>query len=563
MAEAFAKKYAPPDVEIISAGIENGEIHSFTKVAMAEAGYDIKGQKTKVLDEIESFDVDVVVTLCEELSENCPMFPGTPASISWSLKNPAAAEGSKTEVLGRFRIVRDEIHRLVRDFFGYGYFETLIKLKDDTKMILNNMAEGIIIHDLNRKILHFNRAAEAITGYRAWRVIGRNCHDVFPGGFCGDKCNFCEDQVQCFKRLEYPVDITTSSGDKRRVEMSVVPINDQKNNMTGVMASFKDVTRVIHLEEQVDELMQFQGIVGRDQKMLEVYDNIADVASSDMPVMITGETGTGKELAAAAIHELSGRKEKLFVPVNCAALPEGTIESELFGHVKGAFTGAIRDKKGRFELADGGTIFLDEVGDLSPAVQVKLLRVLQEHTVEKIGGEETIKVDTRVVSATNKNLKELIKKGKFREDLYYRLCVVPIVIPPLRDRAGDIPLIARHILNKLGRQYNRLDIEFSQECRDILKSYDWPGNVRQLQNAIQYAFIKCKGVIIKPRHLPEEIISNVKIAGPKKGPGRIPKLSAVDVANAMKETGGNKSKAARILKVGRATLYRFLEENKE
>ncbi len=333
------------------------------------------------------------------------------------------------------------------------------------------------------------------------------------------------------------------------------------------------VKNAVHTSQMAKKLSEYKtshehrsrygDIIGESAAMQKVYELIDAVAESDAPVLITGETGTGKELVAAAIHRESPRAEKMFVPVNCGALPEGIIESELFGHVKGAFTGAIRDKKGRFELADGGTIFLDEVGDLPPATQVKLLRVLQERTFERVGGEDVLKVDVRVISATNKDLKSLMAQGKFREDLFYRLCVAPIELPPLRDRRTDIPLLANQFLSSFTSGSGKRNVSLSDESMEIFLDYDWPGNIRQLQNAIEFALLKCKGDTIEPYCLPPELeqeTSGRDGETPKK-PGRKHVLDRESVLAALKEAGGNKAKAARILRVGRATLYRFIDDN--
>jgi transcriptional regulator with PAS, ATPase and Fis domain len=327
----------------------------------------------------------------------------------------------------------------------------------------------------------------------------------------------------------------------------------------GVLVSFRDLTRERRLARRLGEVDSFAGIVGKDTKMLEVFDLIRDLADSNAPVLVQGESGTGKELVAAAIHNEGQRANRLFVPVNCGALPESLLESELFGHVKGAFTGAIRDKKGRFELADGGTIFLDEIGDIPPATQVRLLRVLQDGTFERVGSERTIKVDVRLISATNKNLTEEIAAGRFREDLFYRLSVVPVVLPPLRDRRNDIPLLVDHVLRREIERMNREEITISPEVMGILLSHDWPGNVRELQNWIQFALVKCKGEVIKAEHLPPRIGSPPGPTRRARRP-RSRKLNAISVRSALAETGGNKVEAARRLGVSRATLYRFLDE---
>lgn len=287
--------------------------------------------------------------------------------------------------------------------------------------------------------------------------------------------------------------------------------------------------------------------------MLQIFEQIRELATNDYPVHITGETGTGKELVAAAIHNESQRGGGPFVPINCGALPEGVLESELFGHVKGAFSGAIRNKKGRFQMADGGTIFLDEVVDLPKNMQVKLLRVLQEGTLERVGAEETVSVNVRLISAANRDLRREVERKNFREDLYYRLNVVPLELPPLRDRKKDIPLLAEQFLKQASKEGQKI-AGLSKESISIMLDYSWPGNVRELQNAIHYGLVKCRGRVIRPKDLPLELKSRTS----RRGPGR--KLDAVRVGAALELTGGNKAKAARHLNVGRATLYRFLEE---
>ena len=328
----------------------------------------------------------------------------------------------------------------------------------------------------------------------------------------------------------------------------------------GVLACFRDLTAEIHQARRLGKVDQFAGIVGCDPQMLALYELIPELAESNAPVLIQGESGTGKELVAAALHNEGPRVDKMFVPVNCGALPEGLLESELFGHVKGSFTGAVRDKKGRFELADGGTIFLDEIGDISPAMQVKLLRVLQEGCFEWVGGEKTVKVNVRVVSATHRDLTKEMALGRFREDLFYRLSVVPLVVPPLRDRRTDIPLIANHFLRHLA---GGKAIVFSPEALDFMITYAWPGNVRELQNWIQFALIKCKTGIIMPEHLPPIALKVASVVQgelrSEPGKGR-PRLSRESVQVAITKAGGNKVEAAKALGVSRATLYRFLDE---
>jgi PAS domain S-box-containing protein len=438
--------------------------------------------------------------------------------------------------------------------------ENLMCHQDNLETVLDNLKEGIIAHDMDRRIFFFNKEAERITGYRRREILGRDCHDAFGSPFCGEHCAFCVDDPVIADSAEYTINITTKSGEPRRLEATVTSMKDVEGRLTGVLSSFRDVTDLFSLKMKAGELTSFGNIIGQDSKMLDIFQQIRDVAGYDYTVHISGETGTGKELVANAIHNESPRAGAPFVPINCGALPEGLIESELFGHVKGAFTGAVRDKKGRFELADGGTTFLDEVAELSNNMQVKLLRFLQEGRFERVGGERTTSVNVRVISATNQSLKEAVKQGRFRDDLYYRLCVIPIHLPPLRDRKIDIPLLVDRFLQEAADRYDRQPLKVSRKAMSLILDYHWPGNVRELQNALQFAFVKCNGKSIAAQDLPLELreAENTCI---RRGPSR--KLEAEAVRTALIKTGGNKAKAAKLLGVGRATLYRFLGDHPE
>ena len=292
--------------------------------------------------------------------------------------------------------------------------------------------------------------------------------------------------------------------------------------------------------------------------MREVLSLVYRVAPTEWNVLITGETGTGKELVAREIHIRSPRNSEILVTVDMGAIPSTLFESELFGHEKGAFTGALRDKNGRFELAGGGSVFLDEVTELSNNMQAKILRVLQEGQFERVGGEQTVTVDVRVISATNKNLKDAVKRGQFREDLYYRLNVIPIHLPPLRERKIDIHLLSEHFLQEARERYGRKKLRISSKAMSLMLDYRWPGNVRELQNAIQFAIVKSNGRVIAADDLPLELrdLENICV---RRGPSR--KLDVDSVRSALERTGGNKVKAAKLLGVGRATLYRFLGDH--
>jgi PAS domain S-box-containing protein len=438
--------------------------------------------------------------------------------------------------------------------------ENLMCHRDNLEHVLDNLKEGIIAHDMSRRIFFFNQEAERISGYSRKDVLGKDCHEAFGHPFCGGRCKFCDEVPDITDNSESTLTITTRSGESRRVEMSITSMMDDGGDLVGVLTSFRDITDLFSLQLQAGKLTSFGNIIGQDHKMYKIFKHIRDVSGYDYPVHISGETGTGKELVAHAIHNESSRNGASFVPINCGALPEGLIESELFGHVRGAFTGAIRDKKGRFELADGGTAFLDEVAELSNNMQAKLLRFLQENQFERVGGEHTLSVEVRIISATNKNLKEAVKKGSFREDLYYRLNVIPIHMPPLRERKIDIPLLIERFLQEAAERYGRDPLKVSAKAMSLLLDYQWPGNVRELQNAVQFAFVKCSGNTLDADDLPMELreIENTCI---RRGPAK--KLNSEGVRAALIKTGGNKAKAAKLLGVGRATLYRFLPDHPE
>jgi len=583
IAAGFARAREAENVDVSSGGCQRADqVHPMAVQVMAEVGIDISGQSPTLFSNLSPRDIDVVVTLCTQAALDCPLLlQGHPIQVNWNLPDPVVVEGSPRERLDVFRRMRDKISRLVDELFDRGYLKALWWANDKANLILNTFSEGIIAHDMNRHITFFNAAAEAITGYRRDEVIGRDCHDVFPGNFCGAKCSFCG-KPPSFDSAQYAVNFTTKTGEERFLEMSVRAIKDDDGSMHGVLASFRDLTLQHDMAQRLGEIESFAGIIGRDKKMLELFDLIRSVADSNVPVLIQGESGTGKELVAAAVHNEGRRAHGMFVPVNCGALPEGLLESELFGHVRGAFTGAIRDKKGRFELADGGTIFLDEIGDISPAMQVKLLRVVQAGAFERLGGVETIHSDIRIISATNKDLKAEIAAGRFREDLYYRLCVVPIELPPLRQRCGDIPLLVDHIIKRVADEAQSENLSLSPAALDAVLSYEWPGNIRELQNALQFARVKCRGDVIEVNHLPPHLLNAIMgspvqrasmsrartfasaSAGGTSSPDRPGGhrrtiLTAEAVQAVLRQTDGNKAKAARVLGVARATLYRFLK----
>jgi sigma-54 dependent transcriptional regulator, acetoin dehydrogenase operon transcriptional activator AcoR len=430
---------------------------------------------------------------------------------------------------------------------------------------------GVLIVDKDRMVLALNNALEKTFSMNRSDSVNRRGGEVLqcihassnPEG-CGfsKACGECSvrnialDAVSG-KRVERRLAEFQSrvNGNARTLKLLLSAAPFSHNNEQLAIVIIEDITELSTLRQRLKVEQSFAGIIGSDPAMHDLFETIRDLTDVKIPVLIEGESGTGKELVASAIHNEGTRADKPFVPVNCAALPEGIIESELFGHVKGAFTGALRDKKGRFELAHGGTLFLDEVADLPRSAQAKLLRVLQSGCFERVGDEKTITTDVRIISATNKDLKKEVDKGNFREDLYYRLKVVPIRILPLRKRKGDIPLLVNHFLRQAIDEGFRF-AEISNTAMASMMDYSWPGNVRELQGAIRFALIKSRGNHIQPEDLPIELRprTDSSIPGPSK------KLSHENVKTALTQSGGNKTRAAHLLGVSRATFYRFLKD---
>jgi sigma-54 dependent transcriptional regulator, acetoin dehydrogenase operon transcriptional activator AcoR len=509
--------------------------------------------------ETKSIRFQVVISIGKAGSTDIPSFSGMPVHIHWTL--PELSETPESERATEFKLIYHELYERLSQFFKEGTLDSIVQSRVALGSLIDNLTDGVMAHDENRKIFVFNKAAEIITGYLAEDVIGRDCHIIFPGRFCGGDCSFCKGEDHKSDRLKYPHSFIRTDSTIRDLEMSVVSLRTPEEKILGALVIFRDMTELNKLRRTVYNGTGFHGIIGQHESMQKVFTSIEELSKVNVPILIQGESGTGKEMVARALHILSTRANQPFVPVNCGALPEGTLESELFGHVRGAFTGAIRDRKGRFELADKGTLFLDEIGEIVSGIQVKLLRVLQEKSFVPVGGEKTTKVSVRVICATNKDLKEATKQGQFREDLFYRLAVVPIYLPPLRERKSDIPLLVDFYLKRFSDEMGITTTAISTEAMEILMSYLWPGNVRELRNAVQYGIIKSHGKAIEAWHLPQEVtyIERSQTTDTS-GPGRPSKLTYKLATETLRKYAGNKAKAARDLGVSRTTLYRALQK---
>jgi transcriptional regulator with GAF, ATPase, and Fis domain len=340
---------------------------------------------------------------------------------------------------------------------------------------------------------------------------------------------------------------------------STHPLIDRRGVFTGAVMVVRDETRLASLEQVLQERRCFHNLVGVSERMQNIYSLIGSLADVETTVLIAGESGTGKELVAEALHFMGGRRDRPLVKVNCSILSENLLESELFGHVKGAFTGAVCDRAGRFQKADGGSIFLDEIGDISPRVQASLLRVLQEKEFERVGDSKPVRVDVRIIAATNKDLREMVKRGEFREDLYYRLKVVELSLPPLRDRKEDIPLLVEHCLGQFNGKFHKKIDNLSADVERIFMNYSWPGNVRELKHALEHAFILCSGNTITADLLPLHLIAASREAGDASR-GANERVDAQTILRTLEKTAWNKARAARLLGVDRKTLYRNIKK---
>ncbi len=425
--------------------------------------------------------------------------------------------------------------------------------------IFRTVSDSILMVDREGCLVQFNSTAERICGYGR-ELIGIGAAEIKLG--CGGECRSLLLEVlengtsRELKRIE----CRSHGGKARVVTVTATPVVESDGAISGAVAVIRDETALVELERTQQRRGRFHGIVGASEAMQRVYSMIESLADLPTTVLIFGESGTGKELVAAALHESGSRAKGPFVKVNCSALSEHLLESELFGHVRGAFTGAIADKVGRFQKAHGGTLFLDEIGDISPAIQMRLLRVLQESEFERVGESHSIKVDVRIIAASNQSLAEKVAQGIFRQDLYYRLNVVRLDVPPLRSRRDDTELLVAHFLMQFNTRFSKAVTAVSHDVAALFTTYEWPGNVRELEHAIEHACILCKSSIISVDDLPPDLrgaAPPVPIAG---GEGTVSQAVILTIDDALAASGGNKVRAAKMLGISRMTLYRQLAE---
>jgi PAS domain S-box-containing protein len=476
---------------------------------------------------------------------------GTPICLNTSpLRN---AQGETVGVVETIRVVT-HINRLI---------EELSEQRNTVQGVLDSIAEGVLTVDREGRITSLNRAAQRILGCSQEEAFGRSSAAFLPPEIGGLASPLRETLTTGRHVRSREVSILDGKGRAIPLNLYTAPFRDEAGTTRGAVCTLRDLREIERIVDERRQRAPFLGIIGTHPRMREVFDLVEMIRDSDSTVLIQGESGTGKGLLAQALHRAGPRRQHPFVKVSCAALPETLLESELFGHERGAFTGAIRDRKGRFELADKGTIFLDEIGDLSLSVQVKLLRVLQEQEFERLGGNQTVRVDVRVIAATHRDLARLLREGKFREDLFYRLNVIPVQLPPLRERRSDIPLLVDHLLDRLASQGKGRATSFSPRAMAILMDHHWPGNVRELENAIEHAVVCSRGSVIEPEALPRALL----LPGPagaapavQREPGpRVPGDEREQILRALESCRWNRGRAAARLGIDRTTLWRKMQ----
>jgi PAS domain S-box-containing protein len=426
-------------------------------------------------------------------------------------------------------------------------------------VILDSIADGVFTVDASWTITSFNKAAQAITGVPLCEAMGRKCWEVLHADVCERDCLLATTMKTRRPCVNRTVHIVDKDGVKIPVSVSTAILRGPDGTVCGGVETFRDLSEVEDLRKEITGRRSFGDIVTADHRLVGMFDILPAVAQSDAPVLILGESGTGKELLARAVHDLSARKNGPFVAVNCGALPETLLESELFGYRKGAFTDAKHDKPGRFDRAKNGTLFLDEIGDMPKPVQAKLLRVLQERMYEPLGATEAVKADARIVAATNRDLAAMTESGEFRKDLYYRVNVMPFTLPPLRERAADIPLLVEHLVRRYNTVYRKNVERLSADAMAVLMAHSYPGNVRELENILQYAFVLCGNAAIEKKHLPDSLIRTIASPVGKQVRRSWEDFERARIGEALARNRYNRTKTAQELGIHAVTLWRKMK----
>lgn len=519
------------------------------------------------------------------LGQDCrEVFTGVPCMVSCVLRNQDASDDtwepdvevidenrnrhlitrmatpvydSNNRLAGCMTILQD--HSPITDLIDRVHYE-----ERSLKIILDNLEVGILTVNRGGLVTFFNQAAEKISGYSRDEILGQSCEKIFSGQSAKDVCLLHESIMSGEAKTSHNGEMVDKDGMVIPIRANYMALKNEKNTIIGGLATFYDMTLVHQLDKAISNQYNFHDMIGKDPAMQKIFEMVQVVAKSDTTVLIEGPTGTGKDLLAKIIHSTSRRAHKPMVIINCAAIPENLIESEIFGYVKGAFTGADKDKPGRFQEAEGGTIFLDEIGDLPMPLQAKLLRVLEEKEFYPLGSRHTRKVDVRILSATNRGLEKLVSEGSFRKDLFYRLNVMRIELPPLKRRMADLPLLIRHILRQLGAAKGMSPPMISESAMEILLNFDYPGNVRELENILEHALIICRDKVIQTDHLPDYVQARRSLTETafSEEPDT-PRIQDIKeralILKMLNKFKGHRQKAALALGMDRTTLWRKMK----
>ena len=530
----------------------NFKISVFNSMAEMLTGYSAKEALGKYCDEI--FKTNICGESCILLKsikekrtiKRSGIFMTRADGTHFPVEITASPLFVKGELVGGLEIFRD------------------ISFEVQMQTILENIGDGVFSVDNHFHIICYNPALERITGYKSYEVLGKSCQEVFRSELCDRECPVAlaiSEGKKISNKFTY---FQHKSGRKIPVSITVAPIRDSEGRLLGAVETVRDLTEILSLRKELNKDYRLGDIISKSPKIKRILDILPDIAESESTVLITGESGTGKEIFARAIHDLSPRRNGPFVAVNCAAIPDTLLESELFGYKAGAFTDAKKDKPGRFAMAKGGTLFLDEIGEIPASLQVKLLRVLETKEYEPLGASRPEKADVRIIAATNQDLERLVEKGLFRQDLFYRLNVARIHLPPLRERKEDIPLLVEHFIQKFRASKGRNIIGITEEALKILLNYDFPGNVRELENIIEYCFIVCKEGLIYPEHLPEYLYHPQKEEEETlfsfDKPMKLEEIEKIAILQALKRNKWKKLATCRELGISKDTLRRKLKK---
>jgi sigma-54 dependent transcriptional regulator, acetoin dehydrogenase operon transcriptional activator AcoR len=555
----------PDGISVIGSDLN---IIVFNEAASRISGYeedDLIGKNCGILFRAHTEDMKYIKESLEEnrvfanIAINITDIKGNKKNVLSSI-TPITKENSVLSVVFVFRDTNEML--TLTDELAEKTLE-LIDQKNKLDAIFNSNIEGTFTIDNDWNVTSFNKSAETITGFKRSEALGKKCWDIFNSAICRNGCHMEQTIHKGKPMIGNELEILNKDGRKIPIRVNSGSLLNNKMENIGAVETFIDISEVKNLSAHLDEFYKFENIVGRNKEISQVFASLESVSQTDSSVLITGESGTGKELAARAIHLKSSRKKMPFIAVNCSAYVETLIESELFGHEKGSFTGAVKTRIGKFELAQGGTLFLDEIGDLSLSVQTKLLRVLETREFERVGGNKIIKLNARIIVATNKNLSEAIATGRFREDLFYRINIINIHMPALRKRFDDLPLLIKHFIEVFNNKFNKKVKQLSAPVYDILSEYDWPGNIRELENVIEHCYVMCSGDVIDMECLPKRLREQkykIKSHMENSSGDYLKNAERELIISTLEKCNHNRTKAAKELNINTSTLWRKMKK---